>query len=56
MGQRIAVAQEAFLAGLLHDIESLFLLIERSGFRVRAMPIRNGACPKCSRQIPGIWN
>jgi pyruvate formate lyase activating enzyme len=31
-------------------------LIERSGFRVRAMRIRNGACPKCSRPIPGVWN
>src|SRR5438105_251868 len=32
------------------------LLIERSGFRVRAMRVRNGACPKCSRRIPGVWN
>src|SRR5216117_1302299 len=29
------------------------LLVERSGFRVRAMRIKNGACPKCSRQVPG---
>ena len=31
------------------------LLIERSGFRVRTMRITNGSCPKCSRQIPGVW-
>ena len=32
------------------------LLIERSGYRIRAMRVRNGACPKCSRRIPGVWN
>ena len=32
------------------------LLIERSGYRVRSMRIKGGACPKCSRQIPGVWN
>ena len=32
------------------------LLIERSGFRVRSMRITNGACPKCARPIPGVWN
>jgi pyruvate formate lyase activating enzyme len=32
------------------------LLIERRGFRVRRMRIQNGACPKCSRVIPGVWN
>jgi len=32
------------------------LLIERYGFRVQRNRIRNGACPKCSRQIPGVWN
>src|SRR3989442_3014283 len=34
------------------------LLIERSGYRIRAMRINinsgAGACPKCSRQIPGV--
>jgi len=30
------------------------LLIERYGFRVQRNRIRNGACPKCSRQIPGV--
>jgi pyruvate formate lyase activating enzyme len=32
------------------------LLIERYGFRIRRMRINNGACPKCARQIPGVWN
>jgi pyruvate formate lyase activating enzyme len=32
------------------------LLVERIGYRIRAMRIRNGACPKCSRPIPGVWN
>jgi len=32
------------------------LLIERYGFRVQRNRIRNGACPKCSRQIPGVRN
>ncbi len=32
------------------------VLVERSGYRIRSMRIRNGACPKCSRQIPGVWN
>jgi pyruvate formate lyase activating enzyme len=32
------------------------LLVERVGYRIRAMRIRNGNCPKCSRPIPGVWN
>jgi len=32
------------------------LLVDRKGYRIRAMRIRNGACPKCSRQIPGVWH
>ncbi len=32
------------------------LLIERYGYRIHAMRITNGACPKCSRRIPGVWN
>src|SRR5205823_14082541 len=28
--------------------------IERSGYRIRAMRIRNGVCPKRSWQIPGV--
>jgi pyruvate formate lyase activating enzyme len=31
------------------------LLVDRTGYRIRAMGIKNGACPKCSRQIPGVW-
>ena len=31
------------------------LLIERSGFRVLQMKVRNGQCPTCKRSIPGIW-
>ena len=32
------------------------LLVDRTGYRIRAMRIKNGACPKCSRQIPGVWH
>ena len=32
------------------------LLIARYGFRVRTMRIKNGSCPKCARQIPGVWS
>ncbi len=32
------------------------LLIERYGFRVRQMKVKNGACPKCLRVIPGVWS
>jgi len=32
------------------------LLVDRTGYRIRAMRIRNGACPKCSRRIPGVWH
>jgi len=31
------------------------LLVERSGFRVLQMNVRDGRCPACSRAIPGIW-
>ena len=31
-------------------------LIERRGFRVVANRLRGGACPKCSRAIPGRWD
>jgi pyruvate formate lyase activating enzyme len=30
-------------------------LIERRGFHVLKNRIRDGACPKCARQIPGVW-
>jgi len=32
------------------------LLVDRAGYRIRAMRLRNGACPNCSRPIPGVWN
>jgi pyruvate formate lyase activating enzyme len=32
------------------------LLVERSGFRVLRMAIQNGACGRCARRIPGVWN
>ncbi|HYR91567.1 MAG TPA: AmmeMemoRadiSam system radical SAM enzyme [Terriglobia bacterium] len=50
------------LPGLVGDWENTDcpgcgeLLIERYGFRIRRNRIKNGACPKCSRQIPGVWN
>jgi pyruvate formate lyase activating enzyme len=31
------------------------LLIERSGFHVRANRIENGSCPDCRAVIPGVW-
>jgi pyruvate formate lyase activating enzyme len=50
------------LPGRVHSWENTYcpgcgeLLVERSGYRIRAMRIRNGACPKCSRPVPGVWN
>jgi pyruvate formate lyase activating enzyme len=32
------------------------MLIERTGFEVRQMRIRNGACPSCRHKIPGVWD
>jgi pyruvate formate lyase activating enzyme len=32
------------------------VLIERYGFQVGKITIRDGACPKCLRSIPGVWN
>jgi pyruvate formate lyase activating enzyme len=32
------------------------VLIERCGYRIDALRIRNGCCPKCSRPVPGVWN
>jgi pyruvate formate lyase activating enzyme len=31
-------------------------LIERYGFRVLKNRIKDGACPQCARQIPGVWS
>ncbi len=50
------------LPGHVENLENTYcpgcaeLLIERRGFRVRQMRIRNGGCPKCARSIPGVWN
>lgn len=32
------------------------VLIRRVGFRVLETRLEQGACPKCHRQIPGVWN
>jgi pyruvate formate lyase activating enzyme len=32
------------------------LLIERSGFRILQMNVKDGQCPQCFRSIPGVWN
>ena len=31
------------------------MLVERTGFEIRKMLIRDGACPFCAHAIPGIW-
>jgi pyruvate formate lyase activating enzyme len=31
------------------------LLIRRTGFHVEENRMADGRCPKCSRQIPGVW-
>lgn len=31
------------------------LLVERSGFEIRRMLVRNGACAFCLHTIPGVW-
>ncbi len=49
------------LAGRLPDSEDTVcpsckkLLIERSGFMIRANRLSNGCCPKCATKIPGVW-
>ena len=32
------------------------VLVERTGFEIRQMVIRNGACPHCRQVIPGMWH
>lgn len=32
------------------------LLVERYGFEVRQMHIRDGRCPSCRQPIPGVWH
>jgi pyruvate formate lyase activating enzyme len=50
------------LPGFVGDLENTNcpdcgeLLIERRGFRIRQMRVKNGACPKCARSVPGVWN
>jgi len=31
------------------------LLIRRMGFRILGNHLKDGRCPKCSREIPGVW-
>jgi pyruvate formate lyase activating enzyme len=31
------------------------LLIERHGFRILQQRVEKGACPDCTRAIPGFW-
>jgi pyruvate formate lyase activating enzyme len=50
------------LPGLVGTAENTYcpgcgeLLIERYGYRIRKMALKNGCCPKCSRPVPGVWN
>jgi pyruvate formate lyase activating enzyme len=32
------------------------MLVERAGFAIRQMLIRNGMCPFCMQVIPGVWS
>ncbi|MCK4880973.1 MAG: radical SAM protein, partial [Bacteroidales bacterium] len=32
------------------------ILVERSGYTIKSMKIKEGACPYCSESIPGHWN
>ena len=32
------------------------MLVQRGGFEIRQMLIRNGACPFCKQKIPGVWH
>jgi pyruvate formate lyase activating enzyme len=49
------------LPGLVGDLENTrcpgcgTTLIERHGFSVRSNHLAGGACPRCGRSIPGIW-
>ena len=31
-------------------------VVERTGFAVKSVTLRNGCCPKCGRQLPGRWS
>lgn len=45
-----------------HPAESTYcpqckrMLVDRAGFEIRQMLIRNGTCPFCLQAIPGVWN
>jgi pyruvate formate lyase activating enzyme len=49
------------LPGLTAEYEHTYcpgcreLLIERIGFTIRRNFLKNGTCPRCARQIPGVW-
>jgi len=32
------------------------MLVQRTGFEIRQMLIRKGACPFCKQKIPGVWH
>jgi pyruvate formate lyase activating enzyme len=32
------------------------LLVERAGYRILANRVKAGACPDCTRPLPGVWN
>ncbi|MDE3188604.1 MAG: AmmeMemoRadiSam system radical SAM enzyme [Acidobacteriota bacterium] len=32
------------------------MLVQRGGFEIRQMLIRDGACPFCKQKIPGVWH
>ena len=44
-----------------HDAENTYcphcnaLAVERKGFSVLRMAVKNGRCPKCGEKIPGVW-
>ena len=50
------------LPGSLGELENTMcpscgdLLVERRGFRVLAMRLRDGCCPRCATRIPGVWS
>ena len=49
------------LPGMVEDLENTYcpgcgaLLVERNGYRVTLNAIVDGGCPKCGREIPGVW-
>lgn len=49
------------LPGMVGPFENTYcphcqtLLIERYGFRILQMNVKDGACPHCRTPIPGVW-